>query len=73
MVIMAAAAGLGVGLVPEVLVQPALDAGQVIPAHSQTLPGTQSYWFSYPTYREPSQALQAFGQWVIQQSQGQQD
>ncbi|QMV72766.1 LysR family transcriptional regulator [Comamonas piscis] len=73
MVITAAAVGLGVGLVPEVLVKPALDAGQVVPAHSQTLPGTQSYWFSYPTYREPSAALQAFEQWVIQQSQEQQD
>ncbi len=68
MVIMAASAGLGVGLVPEVLVQTALDAGQVVRAHEHTLPGTQSYWFSYPSYREPSQALQAFEAWLVQQS-----
>lgn len=71
MVIMAASAGLGVGLVPQVLVQTALDSGQVVRAHHHTLPGTQSYWFSTPTYREPSQALQAFERWLVQQSEQQ--
>lgn len=67
MVIAAAAAGLGLGLVPQALVQHALDAGQVVRAHRQTLPGTQSYWFAYPQHGEPSQALLAFEAWIGEQ------
>lgn len=68
MVLAAAAAGLGLGLVPRALVQNALDAGQVVRAHRQTLPGTQSYWFAYPRHGEPSPALRAFEQWIGEQS-----
>lgn len=68
MVIAAAAAGLGVGLVPQTLVQSALDAGQVVRAHRQTLPGAQSYWFAYAQHSEPSQALQLFERWIGEQS-----
>lgn len=68
MVIAAAAAGLGLGLVPQTLAQSALDSGQVVRAHAQTLAGTQSYWFAYPQRAKPSLALQEFEAWLGTQS-----
>ncbi|WP_198973065.1 LysR substrate-binding domain-containing protein [Xylophilus sp. ASV27] len=68
MVIAAAAAGQCLGLVPQPLVQHAPDAGEVVRAHRQPLPGKQSYWFAYPQHGEPSPALRAFEQWIGEQS-----
>ena len=64
MVMAAAAAGLGVGLVPLLLAREALDAGRLVQAHPQALPGTQGYWFVRPQHRPGSEALQAFSAWL---------
>lgn len=64
MVTAAAAAGMGVGLVPRLLVQDALAAGQVVVAHQHALPDTQGYWFVRPQHRPSPDALLAFRDWL---------
>jgi len=64
MVIAAAAAGLGVGLVPQLLAQEALDSGRLVPAHPQALAGEQGYWFVQPQHRPGPEALQVFREWL---------
>ena len=67
MVTAAAVAGLGVGLVPRLLVKDALAAGQVVAAHSQVLPDTHGYWFVHPQHRPSPDALLAFRDWLYAQ------
>lgn len=64
MVLSAAQAGLGVGLVPRFLVQQSLDRGDLIMPVSQPLPVTQGYYFGYPLRNELTPALGAFEQWL---------
>lgn len=64
MVLAAAAVGLGVGLVPQLLAQESLEAGRLVLAHPQALEGTQGYWFVRPQHRPGSEALQAFRTWL---------
>ncbi|MCZ2405167.1 MAG: LysR family transcriptional regulator [Burkholderiales bacterium] len=68
MVIAAAAVGLGVGLVPLLLAQEALDSGRLVLAHPQQLAGAQGYWCVQPQHRPGTEALQAFREWL--QAQG---
>lgn len=69
MVIAAAQAGLGVGLVPRFLVQQALDEGQLVMPVNAPLPVAQGYFFGYPERTEVPAALQSFEQWLIQSAQ----
>ena len=64
MVIAAAQARLGVGLVPRFLVQQALDEGDLIQPVDRPLPVPQGYFFGYPERAETSMALKAFEQWL---------
>ncbi|MGP1630756.1 MAG: LysR substrate-binding domain-containing protein [Giesbergeria sp.] len=64
MVIAGAAAGLGVGLVPQVLAQEALDSARLVRAHPQDLAGEQGYWFVQPQHRPGSDALLALRDWL---------
>ncbi len=65
MVLAAAQAGLGVGLVPRFLVERALESGDLIMPVEQPLPVSQGYYFGYPTRNDPSPALRAFEQWLL--------
>ena len=65
MVIAGAAAGLGVGLVPQLLAQEALDSGRLVQAHPQALAGEQGYWFVQPQHRPGPEALQDFRDWLV--------
>jgi len=69
MVIAAAKAGLGVGLVPRFLVQQALDVGQLVRPVNKPLPVSQGYFFGYPERTEVPAALQSFEQWLIKSAQ----
>lgn len=64
MVMAAAAAGLGVGLVPQLLAQESLDSGRLVQAHPQVLAGEQGYWFVHPQHRPGAEALRAFRDWL---------
>lgn len=64
MVLAAAQAGLGVGLVPRFLAQGPLDAGHVVMPAQAVLPVAHGYYFSYPERSERSEALKTFQAWV---------
>ena len=64
MVLSAAQAGLGVGLVPRFLVQQALDRGDLVMPVRQPLPVTQGYYFGYPVRNDVTPALRTFEQWL---------
>lgn len=64
MVLAAAEAGIGVGLVPRFLAQQAIDQGRLLMPIDQPLPVTQAYYFGYPVRNEVTPALKAFEQWL---------
>jgi len=64
MVIAAARAGLGVGLVPRFLAREALAAGELAMPVDAPLRVSQGYFFGYPQRRDRSPALQAFEAWI---------
>lgn len=64
MVLAAAQAGLGVGLVPRFLAQGPLDAGAVVMPTPAVLPVPHGYYFSYPETGDPSEALKIFQTWM---------
>lgn len=68
MVMAAVQAGLGVGLMPRFLAQPALDAGTLAMPVPQALAVSQGYYFGYPQRSERSGALKVFEDWLRAQS-----
>ncbi|MBV7484216.1 LysR substrate-binding domain-containing protein [Bordetella sp. BOR01] len=64
MMLAAAQAGLGVGLVPYFLAQPALQAGTLVQPVPEVLAVGQGYYFGYPQRDERSDALRAFEAWL---------
>ncbi|AWB33659.1 LysR substrate-binding domain-containing protein [Orrella marina] len=65
MVLAAARAGLGVGLVPRFIAQDALDRGELVSPVVRNLPVPEAYFFGYPAHSEPSASLRAFEQWLL--------
>ncbi len=64
MVMAAVQAGLGVGLMPRFLAQPALDQGTLAMPVPQSLAVSQGYYFGYPQRSERSDALKLFESWL---------
>ncbi|CAM3472445.1 LysR substrate-binding domain-containing protein [Bordetella sputigena] len=64
MVLAAAQAGLGVGLVPRFLAQESLDAGLVVMPTPGVLPVPHSYYFSYPDRGPRGDAPRIFQSWL---------
>lgn len=64
MTLAAVKAGLGIGLIPRLLVQQELDAGQLVQPVAGTLKVTEAYFFSYPASNVRSDPLVAFEQWL---------
>jgi DNA-binding transcriptional LysR family regulator len=65
----AAAAGLGIGLAPRLLIERELETGQLVIPVDRVLDASQGYYFAYPEGRPPSQALDAFQAWILGLSQ----
>jgi len=68
MVMAAVQAGLGVGLIPRFLAQPALDAGTLDMPVPYALAVPQGYYFCYPRPDERSEALRLFEAWLQTQA-----
>ena len=64
MTIAAAAAGMGVALVPRLLVEPELARGELVIANTLQSPIERHYYLVHPEGRSPSPGLQAFAQWL---------
>ncbi|MGC7402363.1 LysR substrate-binding domain-containing protein [Pandoraea pneumonica] len=64
MAINAAVAGLGVALLPRVLIERELASGTLVQAHPHTLANPQTIYFSYPAQRRDWAPLQQFDVWL---------
>jgi DNA-binding transcriptional LysR family regulator len=64
MLLAAAQAGLGVGLVPRFLAQPALQSGALVMPVPRVLAVGQGYYFGYLQRNERSEALKRFEAWL---------
>lgn len=64
MAINAAVAGLGVALLPRVLIERELASGTLVQAHPHALANPQTIYFSYPAQRRDWAPLQQFDGWL---------
>lgn len=65
MVARAAAAGLGLAVVPRFLVEEELRAGQLVIPFDRPITSRQSYWLVYPREKRDRPALAAFREWLL--------
>jgi LysR family glycine cleavage system transcriptional activator len=61
----AAVAGMGVALVPRLLVEAELARGELVIANTMQSPIERHYYLVHPEGRTPSAGLQAFTQWLL--------
>ena len=66
MLAVAAAQGMGVALIPPMLVEAEIARGELVQASAQSLRGERSYYLVLPTQPAPSPVLQDFAQWLQQ-------
>jgi LysR family glycine cleavage system transcriptional activator len=67
MTVAAAAHGLGLALVPRLLIEPELARGELVVAHPLALASQRGYYLVRPQGTEqPSDALEQFAQWLAQ-------
>lgn len=64
MAIAAAVSGLGVALVPRLLIEAELLRNELVVAYDACLPSDRAYYLITPEHREPSAALQQFKSWL---------
>ena len=64
MQVMAAIHGLGIGLVPELVVEDELRRGTLVRAVRQSLPSDRSYYLIHPQRKQGSASLGAFREWL---------
>ncbi len=70
MLAVAAAQGLGVALMPPMLIEAELARGELVAASTQALRGERAYYLVKPAQNRGSLALQAFLPWLLAQAQG---
>ncbi|MCA3239382.1 MAG: LysR substrate-binding domain-containing protein [Curvibacter sp.] len=66
----AAAQGLGLALVPRLLIEPELARGELVQACGRALPSGRSYWLVLPDRSTPRPALDALVGWLQRESAG---
>jgi LysR family glycine cleavage system transcriptional activator len=70
MTVAAAAQGLGLALVPRLLIEPELARGELVIAHPLALASQRAYYLVRPQGTQPSAAaLEQFAQWLAQAAQ----
>jgi LysR family transcriptional regulator, glycine cleavage system transcriptional activator len=70
MMIQAAAAGLGISLLPEFLVEQELRSGALTRAIPNTVESDRAYWIAYPDERAEVPAIKCFRDWLLAQISG---
>ncbi|MFA9274202.1 MAG: LysR substrate-binding domain-containing protein [Candidatus Aquirickettsiella gammari] len=68
MLIEAAIAGLGTALIPRYMIQAQLDSGQLVIPIDLSLPEQTGYYLVYPEENTKLPTLQAFREWLLQQT-----
>jgi LysR family transcriptional regulator, glycine cleavage system transcriptional activator len=66
MVAQAAAAGLGMAIVPRFLVEEELRSGQLVMPFDRSVVSRQAYWLVYPEERGRRAAIVAFRDWLLE-------
>jgi LysR family glycine cleavage system transcriptional activator len=66
MTVAAAAQGLGLALVPRLLIEPELARGDLVIAHPLALASRRGYYLVRPQGADASAALEPFAQWLVQ-------
>ncbi|MEK9950638.1 MAG: LysR substrate-binding domain-containing protein [Curvibacter sp.] len=66
----AAAQGLGLALVPRLLIEPELARGELVVACPHALKSGRGYWLVWPDRGEPRPALAALAAWLQRQAAG---
>jgi LysR family glycine cleavage system transcriptional activator len=67
MTVAAAAQGLGLALVPRLLIEPELARGELVIAHPLALASQRGYYLVQPQGRDAAPAaMQLFSQWLAQ-------
>ena len=69
MVMTAAVAGLGVALVPEMLVRNELRDGRLVLASERRLPGAEPYALLFPARSEAIAGFSRFRDWLVAEAQ----
>lgn len=69
MLAVAAAHGLGVALIPPLLIEAELARGELVVACAQLLRGERAYYLVSPVQPAPPPVLTAFARWLVQQAQ----
>jgi LysR family glycine cleavage system transcriptional activator len=64
MTVAAAAKGLGLALVPRLLIEPELARGDLVIAHPLALASRRGYYLVRPQGADTSGALERFAQWL---------
>lgn len=72
MVTAAAAAGMGIGLAPRMLIERELRSGELVVPIDRHLDVRQGYYFAHPEDSPPSEALAHFKRWVLALARGEQ-
>jgi DNA-binding transcriptional LysR family regulator len=60
----AAACGMGVALVPRLLIEAELARGELVLAHPAPLPGERHYYLVLPENTEAGPAVELFSEWL---------
>jgi LysR family glycine cleavage system transcriptional activator len=66
MAVAAAVSGLGIALVPRLLIESELSRKELVVAFDAPLPSDRAYYLVCPEHHEPSHALQNFKRWLVQ-------
>jgi DNA-binding transcriptional LysR family regulator len=70
MIAVAAAHGLGVALMPRMLIEPELARGELAVACDRPLRAERSYFLVTPASADERPALAAFREWLVAQASG---
>jgi LysR family glycine cleavage system transcriptional activator len=68
LVLQAAVAGLGIAIVPTVLVRTELEAGELVVLSEASVESRQGYFLAYPTENADFPPLAAFREWLLEES-----
>lgn len=67
MIAQAAASGLGAALLPRMLIEREMGAGELVQLFPQALASTDAYYFVYPHRQAQTPLVREFGAWIVEQ------
>ena len=64
MAINAAISGLGVALLPQILIERELRSGALVQVHPHSIPNPETIYYSFPEQKRDWEPLKRFDQWL---------